>query len=88
MVSYFWVVIGTTFSITGIVTWGFFVYEIQPQMIRAELQPEPPKEKQIICWQGIPYQSYFGRDIELWMIDDIPELNGLQIMILNKTGVC
>ena len=40
----------------------------------------------IICWQGIPYRSYFGSDIELLMDDDVPELNGWQLMIINNTS--
>ena len=37
----------------------------------------------IICWQGIPYRSYFG---SIEMGDDIPELNGWQVMVINNTN--
>lgn len=42
----------------------------------------------ILCWKGVPFRSYFGDEIKLWMIDQIPELDGFQMVVYNVTGLC
>lgn len=54
----------------------------------SEIDPTFTYNDKIICWQNIPYRSYFNSQIELWMKDNVPELNGVQVVVLNDSKLC
>ena len=57
-------------------------------MTHTETSVEFDSNKQVICWQGEAYHSYFNNEIGLFMLDQIREFYGVQQLIVNQTGLC
>lgn len=80
-------ILGSAILLIGGGTWLLLIYVEKIDTVKADNEIiDSIIQYDIICWQGIQYRSYFGNEIELWMTDQIPELNGFQMVVMNVTG--